>query len=223
MPEPVAFDIETCPLPMDTFTARQKRRYDKEFAHASKKDATASLGELSRKVRSLNPWLGWICCISVAFRHPRDGYQTTSWTAATPDEEGGMLRGFWVDVEDLFRSWLFVGFNSKYFDAPFIRDRSLAHGLRLPPVAGRILSTHRWRNAPHCDVAHLVHPHRVGLADLCELLGVETPKNDIDGSQVAACVERGEIVRVARYCEADTRATLECYDTLAHLAAPVIQ
>lgn len=224
MRSPYAFDIETCPLPLESFTARQRRRYDAELKRELKAGGvTTRVPDASSKVRGLHAWLGWVCCVAVAWREPGalNVYETRSFATETPDGEADMLAEFWAFVADADPR-LVVSFNGKHFDSPYLRTRSLAHALRLPPVAARFLSTHRWRNAPHTDLAHLFHPQRVGLADVCELLHVETPKGDISGADVAGCVERGEIDRVARYCEADTRATLECYDVFAHLAAPVL-
>jgi hypothetical protein len=226
-----AFDIETCPLPIETFSERQMRRYRKELDRLTERDPDRDPDDASRFVRSLHPWLGWVCCVSVASpaREPSrdshlpvtrfDPYATRSWTAATPDAEEDLLARFWADLQndDGLRRALVVSFNGKQFDSPFLKARSLRHAIQLPPIAGRLLSTHRWRGEPHFDLMHAFHPQRVALADACDLLGVESPKGEIDGSQVASAVEAGRIDDVARYCEGDTRATLECYDVLNHL------
>jgi 3'-5' exonuclease len=42
---------------------------------------------------------------------------------------------------------------------------------------------------------------------LCELFNIPTPKDDIDGSQVARIYwEENDIDRIVRYCEKDTLA-----------------
>ena len=215
-PITVAFDIETCPRPVADFTPREKRRYDAEMRRKTMKDIQAPIAEVSSRVRSVHPWLGWICCVSVARRSviTHAPHRARSWTAATMEGEADLLGNFWEDMDrEGLLDGLLVSFNGKGFDAPFIQARSLAHGLLLPRAAGRLLSTHRWQNQPHFDLAH-AFAHRVGLADVCELLGVEMPKGDLDGSQVAGAVARGEIARVARYCEGDTVATLDCHSVL---------
>lgn len=230
-----AFDIETCPLPIEAFGERQMRRYRKELDRLTEREPDRDPDDASRFVRGLHPWLGWICCVSIATpaRQPSleshlpvsgfEPYETRSWTAATPDDEEALLTRFWDDLQDddRLRKALVVSFFGKGFDSPFLKVRSLRHALQLPPIAGRVLSTHRWRNEPHVDLMHAFHPQRVGLADACDLLGVESPKGEIDGSQVAAAVEAGRIDLVARYCEGDTRATLECYDVLHHLCPSI--
>ncbi|MEL7171062.1 MAG: exonuclease, partial [Bacteroidota bacterium] len=50
-----------------------------------------------------------------------------------------------------------------------------------------------------------------GLADLCDLLGVESPKSHLDGGGVATALATGKIADVVRYCEADVIATMRCY------------
>lgn len=225
----LAFDIETVPLPVEWFSERQMRRYQKELARVERDRPEMDPEEQSRMARSLHPWLCWVCCVAAVTcqdERPFDGhvpytgydpYRAETWTAATPDDEADLLARFWAWLDVHAAGALVVGFNSKRFDAPVLRVRSLWHGLQIPTGAHRLLDTHRWRNEPHCDLLHVLDPHRVGLADACELLGVDTPKGDLDGGGVAAAIEAGQLDRVATYCAADARATLECYDVLRHL------
>ncbi|MFB6279290.1 MAG: hypothetical protein ABEK75_07270 [Salinibacter sp.] len=48
------------------------------------------------------------------------------------------------------------------------------------------------------------------LADLCDHLGVESPKGEFDGSDVAPAIENGNSEKVRRYCERDAVATFRC-------------
>lgn len=52
------------------------------------------------------------------------------------------------------------------------------------------------------------------LEDVCELLGVESPKQGMDGSRVGHAVADGRVDDVRRYCEADVMATLNCFERL---------
>ena len=58
----------------------------------------------------------------------------------------------------------------------------------------------------------------MGLDDVCELIRIESPKGNIDGSKVATAVEDGRLDEVIEYCEGDVIATLRAYRTLAPLA-----
>ena len=218
----IAYDIETCPLPLEGFSERQMRRYRMDLTRETAKKPDADHDDLSRFVRSVNPHLGWVCCIAVArFDEDAPGYiRTHSWYAADPAREAAMMIAFWSAIQSSAnRPDHVVTFNGKSFDAPFLTVRAIAGKVQLPPVARVVLNTHRWRDQPHTDLAHVAHPVRMGLADLCDLCGVETPKGDISGADVAGCVERGEAGRVREYCMADTRATLDCYAHLGELCA----
>ena len=49
------------------------------------------------------------------------------------------------------------------------------------------------------------------LKDMCEYLGVPTPKDDIDGSEVYDVFLKGDLDRIYKYCKKDVEATYACY------------
>jgi predicted PolB exonuclease-like 3'-5' exonuclease len=100
-----------------------------------------------------------------------------------------------------------ITFNGKRFDVPFLEARASAHGLSPPRADMR--NTYPYSHAPHADLMTL-WPFHYGLAGLCELLGVASPKGPMNGSDVAGAVAAGEVAQVARYCERDVVATLAC-------------
>jgi hypothetical protein len=98
-----------------------------------------------------------------------------------------------------------VGHNITGFDIRFITQRAIVLGVRLPrwwprnpkPWDANIFDTMvQWAGARDY----------VTLGKLCAALGIPTPKNDMDGSQVSAAWERGEFDRVADYCCDDVEA-----------------
>src|SRR5690606_3161100 len=94
----IAWDIETCPLPVDTFTPVQQRRYERLLRKEGAPDAGPD-EEPSRKVRSLHPALGWICCLSaVRATDPSRPGTPRSYVATHPGEERALLEAFWQDV-----------------------------------------------------------------------------------------------------------------------------
>jgi hypothetical protein len=215
MPHVIAWDLETCPQPLDALSARQRRRHDLLVQDELKRSPALHPDEASRKARSLHPMLGWICCLSVVrvdAERP-DRRRPKSYTAAGPTEECALLETFWQDLARLPGGvYTWVTFNGKRFDADWLRVRSAAHG--LTPSRRDILDRYPFKHTPHCDLAR-VFECRSGLADLCDLLGVESPKADMDGSGVAVAVQNGHLEDVAAYCERDVLATLDCYLRLA--------
>lgn len=220
----LAFDIETCPLPEAAYSDRQKRRRDIERARIMRLKPDMSEDDADRLARSTHAHLGWVCSIALAHNYSASATGEgvpADWTLAVPAPSGELhllhqFQGFLMALRKRGVDLQVVSFNGKRFDADFFKMRCLAVGLTVLGAARPVLHSHRWQDHPHLDLMHKV-PMGWGLADLCDLLGVETPKDDIDGSQVQGCIERGETDRVARYCLADTVATLRCYERMAAL------
>ena len=51
----------------------------------------------------------------------------------------------------------------------------------------------------------------------CVFLGIESPKDDIDGSQVHEAFWNGEIERIKTYCEKDVISLHKMYNKIIHL------
>jgi DNA polymerase elongation subunit (family B) len=101
--------------------------------------------------------------------------------------------------------------NGQEFDFPWISRRMLVNGLELPRVLD-IAGAKPWEVKDMLlDTLQLWkfgdYKHYTSLALLCSLFDIPTPKDDIDGSQVAYVyyVEK-DIDRIIRYCEKDTLA-----------------
>ena len=102
--------------------------------------------------------------------------------------------------------------NGKEFDYPYLIRRMLINGLEVPAILD--LSGKKPWEVNHLDTMELWkfgdYKHYTSLDLLCTIFGVPTPKDDIDGSQVAGVYYReGDIERIARYCEKDTLAVAQ--------------
>ncbi len=101
--------------------------------------------------------------------------------------------------------------NGQEFDFPWISRRMLIHGLELPRVLN-IAGAKPWEVKDLLmDTLQLWkfgdYKHYTSLALLCALFGIPTPKDDIDGSQVAQVYyTENDLDRIVRYCEKDTLA-----------------
>lgn len=106
------------------------------------------------------------------------------------------------------------GHNSKEFDFPFIARRMLINGIKLPNILD-ISNKKPWENR-FLDTMDLWkfgdYKHFTTLKLLCAIFGIPTPKNDIDGSQVAnVFYNEKNSERIAIYCEKDVLATVQVY------------
>ena len=215
----VAWDIETCPRPYDEYSEAHRERHRKESEHKMEDGREEPSEETRSKAASLHPMLGWICCISAVAGNLDDGHREPySWVAGSEDEEADMLREFWNDIQQQARHarqvrWITC--NGKQFDVPYLSARSVRHG--ISPTSEGIMNTHKYRDGDHLDLAN-IWPSWYSLADLCDHLGVESPKGEFDGADVAPAVEQGKLGEVKDYCERDAVATFKC----AQLLQPVL-
>ena len=211
----VAWDIETCPRPSEELSAAHRERHRKESSRRAE-NADDPTDDDRSKAASLHPMLGWICCISAVAGDLENGHREPhSWTASSQEEEASLLRSFWRDIQAMqenTRHLRWVTFFGKQFDAPFVSARSIRQ--RIRPTSPALLDTHKYRNEPHMDLANVWQAPWYSLADLCDHLGVDSPKGSFDGSDVAPAVRDGRIGEVMSYCERDVVATFKCTERL---------
>ena len=95
-------------------------------------------------------------------------------------------------------------------NVPFVVARSMVHG-----IAARVdLLSQKFALQPHLDLWDVLGRGGAGpskLEVICWALGIESPKDAMDGSMVAPAYARGEIEKIAEYNANDVRATCEVY------------
>ena len=122
-------------------------------------------------------------------------------------DEADILRDFWTLAKEVD---FFVGFNVLDFDLKFIVQRSIILGVR----PGIDLSFNRFRNDQVYDVMverDMCGRERISLDNLARAMGIQSPKGDIDGSQVYDYYLAGRLDEIYEYCLRDVRATAEIY------------
>lgn len=109
---------------------------------------------------------------------------------------------------------ILCGHNAKEFDIPFIARRMIINGVKLPDKLN-LFGKKPWE-IPHLDTLELWkfgdYKHFTSLKLLTKILGIPSPKGDIDGSQVGYVfyVEK-DIDRIVTYCEKDTIAVAQIF------------
>ena len=124
-------------------------------------------------------------------------------------EEREILQAFSALLEQYFsgRHHLLAAHNGKEFDFPFIARRLLVHGLPIPQKL-QFFGKKPWE-IPHLDTLELWkfgdYKHYTSLKLLAYTLGIPSPKEDIDGSEVMQVYyQQQDIERISRYCQRDT-------------------
>lgn len=151
---------------------------------------------------------GKIVCISVGFING-DNFRVKSFYG---DDEKEILTGF----ADMLRKWdpfgnkLLCGHNIKEFDVPYIARRMLVNRIYDLPKALDLSGKKPWE-IKHIDTLEMWkfgdYKNFTSLALLTALFDIPTPKDDIDGSEVAGVYYNDhDVERIAIYCEKDVLA-----------------
>jgi hypothetical protein len=209
MSHAIAWDIETAPLPVESFSERQMRRYDKLW-RKDEPHADVPSPETSARVRSLHPMLGFVCAVAGVSIDSDVMGEPWSLAVGSPEGEADLLSAFWLAVQRCQRRPVWVTFNGKRFDCDWLRVRSARHG--ITPTRRDLLDSYPFKHTPHADLARIFNC-TAGLPDLCDHLGVPDPKQEagMNGADVSAALIAGDLDGIRTYCEADAVATMQCY------------
>lgn len=104
--------------------------------------------------------------------------------------------------------------NGKEFDFPFLARRMLKHQIALPNVL-QLMGKKPWE-VPHLDTLELWkfgdYKHYTSLKLLAHFFGIPSPKDDMDGSDVAKVYYlEDDLPRIVRYCEKDVITLTQVY------------
>ena len=156
---------------------------------------------------------GKIVCISVGyftFKGESRMFRVTSFYG----EEENLLKEFSNVLTTHFNTARHVlcAHNGKEFDFPYIARRMVIHGLPLPNKLN-LFGKKPWE-VPHLDTMELWkfgdYKHYTSLKLLTGILGIPSPKDDIDGSQVKEVYyKEKDIDRIITYCEKDVLAVAQ--------------
>jgi len=155
-----------------------------------------------------------------------------------PADRKLLLKSFYGDDEkellglfcDLLHKWGSEGqkhlcaHNGKDFDFPYLCRRMIIHGMKLPSVLN-LAGKKPWE-VPHIDTMELwkfgEYKSFISLNLLAHTLGIPTPKDDIDGSQVGDVYwKQKDLLRIVTYCQKDVVTVAQVYlrmtgETLIH-------
>jgi len=157
---------------------------------------------------------GKIICISVAYFVEKEGIRQLRVTSFFGDDEHKLLCEFkeLLDTHFSKRNQLLCAHNGKEFDFPYIARRMIIHRIDLPQKLN-LFGKKPWE-VPHLDTLELWkfgdYKHYTSLKLLTSILRVPSPKDDIDGSEVAKVYyQEKNLNRIVNYCEKDTVAVAQ--------------
>lgn len=157
---------------------------------------------------------GKIICISVGYFVERKGVNQLRVTSFYGDNEHKLLLDFknLLDTHFNHPNHLLCAHNGKEFDFPYIARRMIINEIELPNKLN-LFGKKPWE-VPHLDTMDLWkfgdYKHYTSLKLLTAILGIPSPKQDIDGSEVAnVYYQEKNLSRIVEYCERDTVAVAQ--------------
>ena len=150
-----------------------------------------------------------VACISFGYFKKESNEWQLRIKSLCSDNESEILNRFVTTLNQLFHNnlrWIFSGHNIKEFDVPFLCRRMLINNITIPPCID-FQHMKPWE-APVLDTLHWWrfgdYKHYTSLKLLAAVLGVPSPKDDIDGSQVGNVYwKEKDLERISIYCEKD--------------------
>ena len=152
-----------------------------------------------------------VICISIGFfRFDKDRLRNQFRVKTiSGDDEKELLENFLTTIAKSFSEperFHFCGHNIREFDLPFICRRLLVQGLGLPEILD--LSGKRPREVQDIDTLQLWKfgdfKNYTSLRLLTEILGIPSPKEDIEGKDVCRVYwEEHGLPRIVEYCQRD--------------------
>lgn len=200
-------DIETVPLypHFDHLDDTSKLLWEEKTKYQRKEDYSA---EEFYDRAGIWAEFGKIVCISVGYfviKGDIRNFRVTSFHG----EELKILKEFFSLLETHFNKahHLLCAHNGKEFDFPFIARRMIIRGMDLPSKLN-FFGKKPWE-VPHLDTMELWkfgdYKTYTSLKLMAHVLGIPSPKDDIDGSEVRnVFYDENDINRIAVYCEKDT-------------------
>lgn len=200
-------DIETVPLfeNFDELDNSSKLLWEQKSKYQRKEDFTA---EEFYDRAGIWAEFGKIICISVGhfvIKNDIRNFRVTSFYG----DELKILKDFKTLLETHFNKpqHLLCAHNGKEFDFPYIARRMIINEINIP-FKLNLFGKKPWE-VPHLDTLELWkfgdYKTFTSLKLMAHTLGIPSPKDDIDGSQVRQVYyEEKDLDRIIQYCEKDT-------------------
>ncbi len=206
-------DIETVPqeATWNSVSETTKLLFEQKTAYQRKEEFTP---EEFYERAGIWAEFGKIICISVGYFVNQKNEKQLRIKSFFGDDEKELLIDFKKLLDTHFNKseHVLCAHNGKEFDFPYIARRMIIHQIQLPKKLN-LFGKKPWE-IPHLDTMELWkfgdYKHYSSLKLLTSILGIPSPKDDIDGSEVASVYyKEKDLDRIVTYCEKDTIAVAQ--------------
>ncbi|MDG1237638.1 MAG: 3'-5' exonuclease [Flavobacteriales bacterium] len=210
------FDIETVPLEYDfkNLDERGQDLWSKKTRFIQERESLNAEEVYDRA--GIYAEFGKVVCISMGFVLQKEGETQIRLKSIANEDESTLLNEF-IDLLNSYYNtpdFMFCAHNGKEFDIPFLCRRILIHGKKMPKMLN-VSGKKPWE-IKHLDTMELWKfgdfKNYTSLDLLTYVFKIPTPKDDMDGSQVAKVFyEDKNLDRIIHYCEKDVVATIQLF------------
>lgn len=210
-------DIETVPLypHFDDLPEKFQKLWDKKSTYFRNEEQSAA--DVYQRAGIYSEF-GKIVCISVGTVYQKKGENRFRVKSYADHDEKKLLYDFVNMLNNYCKQGAvkLCAHNGQEFDYPYIARRCLINGVPLPKILD-IAGQKPWETKDVLlDTLQLWkfgdYKHFTSLDLLCAIFDIPTPKDDIDGSEVAGVYyEQNDLDRIIIYCEKDVFALAQLF------------
>jgi len=192
-----------------------KMRNNAEYEKFGGEEKT--LQELFESKAALFAEFSKICCISIGYLS-EGKLKMKSYYGA---DEHKLLSDFTKDIqafEKKFSNTQWCGHSIQGFDIPFVVKRLIVNQIEIPNCLDQSLNKPWEVNI--IDIEAIWRGGSFGRASLINMavaLGLPSPKQAMNGSEVSNYFYEGKLEEIKTYCELDTQTVFEIYKKMAYI------
>jgi DNA polymerase elongation subunit (family B) len=173
--------------------------------------ADASEAQLWLEKASLHPEFARVVCVTIGAY--KEGELNMISFTGTEDEILAKTNKVFDNAYS--KSLRLAGHTIKNFDIPFLGKRMIINGIK-PSELLNTFGKKPWEMSV-MDITEVFSfgasgQSHTSLDLMCQVLGVQSPKTEMKGSDVHEVYWNGGIEKIKRYCESDVRALVECFN-----------
>lgn len=162
-----------------------------------------------------------VVCIGIGSLYEQDGNWKMRLKSLTNTNEKILLNDFCAVLSkfaNMHSDFRFCGHNIKEFDIPFLCRRMIINAIKIP-ASMQVQGKKPWE-VNHIDTMDMWrfgdYKNFTSLSLLAAVLGIPSPKSDIDGSMVAGVFyDDNDLPRIGSYCLQDVYTSAKVYLRLA--------
>jgi len=163
----------------------------------------------------LHPEFNVIVCLTYGYEDSREGFRVKSFTG---DEKEILKNSNKIWTNFIKKNYIGCGYNIKRFDLPLLNIKHYQHNVPMHNILD-IKDKKPW-DIQHADIFEKWNHgfnSFVSLDEVCYVLGIESPKDNMKGSDVHKEFYAGNIDRIVKYCEGDVKVLPQIIEKMYYI------